>query len=487
MNPGADAHGADGETLRSDAEAILRGGLGAVDPTRLVADALADEPRMAEWSAQLAGSPPLTPAVRHETVARRSRTILVAVGKAALGMTRGAVQILGDMIDRGVVVVPGAGDGHPRPSWLPPAIELRFAGHPAPDLRSASAGTALLEVLRGTSAGDRVLALISGGASALACSPVEGVPLGDLARATEVLLESGLPIREINRVRKTLDRVKGGGLAEAAAPADVLALVISDVVGDDPAVVGSGPFSPEEVSARKVQIGLRRAGVWARLPESVRGHLEAASRKEPVGAVASPAADRSREAPAPLIRMIGTGQTALEGAAARARKLGYTVHVLATDLAGEARLAGRGVARAALAVADGVVDLPLPACLLASGETTVKVTGGGRGGRNQEAALGAARLLDGRVGIVVGAMGTDGVDGPTDAAGGIVDGGTVTRARAAGFDLEEALAANDAYPLLDAVGGLLRTGPTGTNVADLFVAVVGAGVSPGVTGPGTGS
>lgn len=470
-----------------DLRAILRAGLAAVDPARRVAEALAEDPDLVRWAGELA---------RAETApvgaAPRGRTVLVAVGKAALGMTRGAVGVLGSRIDEGIVLVPHAPDATPpgsgrtrrerdpdaspgeprpgprRPPWLPGAIELRAGGHPVPDAAGEDAARRIVALACGLGTGDRMLALVSGGGSALLSLPAEGLTLEDLRATTSALLAAGLPIEEINAVRAHLERLKGGGLARHAAPASVLGLVLSDVPGDPPAVVASGPLSPDPRTFRDVEILLRRRGLWDVLPGPVRAYL-AEGRRGRLPETPAPGEAIFREV---RVRVVAGGRSAVEGAATEARRRGYTTHVLSSELRGEARRAGRGLARVGMAVRDGLGPVGSPACLLAAGETTVRVVGSGRGGRNQEVALAAALVLQGVDGVRVAALGTDGVDGPTDAAGAWVDGQTIARGRAEGLDPDEALEQNDAYPFLEAAGALLRTGPTGTNVADLMVVLV---------------
>jgi len=462
--------------LRRDALRILAAGLAAVDPVRLVADALVDDPTLARWSHEIASSPPATAAAGPGAVTG-GRTLLIAVGKAALGMARGAVHVLGDTVDDGLVLVPREGGGS-RPGWLPPQIRLRTGSHPIPDAETVEAAREVAALARGTGERDRLLVLISGGGSALLTLPRNGVGLEDVRETTRLLLAAGAPIQELNTVRAGLEVLKGGGLARLGRPASVLGLVLSDVVGDDPAVIASGPLTPAPGSPREAETLLRRRGLWHELPPAARTALT-----EPRGtgkeAEATASTDPGTPPPVPVgpdpeVRVVGGGAQAMDGAEARARTLGYRTHRLTRSLQGEARRAGRGLARVGMAVQDGVAPPAPPACLLATGETTVTVTGPGRGGRNQEVALGAALALSGREGILVAALGTDGIDGPTDAAGGFGDGSTRDRAAEAGMDLENALLRNDAYPLLDSLGDLIRTGPTGTNVADLMLVLVGS-------------
>jgi hydroxypyruvate reductase len=439
-----------------DLTAILQAGLRAVDPGRRVAEALADEPEIGAWAGELAGAGP-------------ARTALIAVGKAALGMTRGALGVLGDAVGDGVVLAPADGAASGRPAWLPEAIELLRGGHPLPTDEGVRAAGRIAELAESLGASDRLLVLLSGGASALSSLPADGLGLADLVDTTRRLLAAGVPIEELNAVRKHLERLKGGGLARAAAPARVLGLVLSDVPGDDVAVIASGPLSPDRTSFRDVEVSLRRRGVWDELPAAVRHHLrEGREGRRPDTAAAGDPAFRNVR-----VRVVAGGGDAVAGAALEARRRGYATHVLTRELRGEARRAGHGLARVGLAVRDGLGPVAAPACLLAAGETTVRVTGQGRGGRNQEVALAAAVALEGEGEVRVASLGTDGVDGPTDAAGAWADADTARSGRARGLDPERALADNDSHPFHEAAGTLLRTGPTGTNVADLFVVLVG--------------
>lgn len=449
-------------TLTEDVAPILRAGLEAVDPARRVAAALADETWLAEWVVDVAES--------------RGRTLLVAVGKPSIGMARGALGVLGDAVDEGVILVPEPLPAS-RPAWLPPQVTLLAGGHPLPTAAGVLAAERIAGLVAGARTEDRLLVLLGGGGSALLALPAQGLELSALVAATEVLLRSGLPIAEVNFVRRHLERLKGGGLARLAGDACVRGLVLSDVPGDDPAVVASGPLSPDGSRPRDAEVLLRRRGLWNDMPHSVRRYLE--SHRGTAGSPwaeghAGPGAPPPARVPEGRVRLqlVGGGAHAVEGAAAEARSRGYAVHVLTRRLQGEARAAGRGLARVGLAVRDGVGPVRPPACLLAAGETTVRVVGDGVGGRNQEVALAAACVLDGEDDVLVASLGTDGRDGPTDAAGGWADGETAARGRTHGLDAEAALADNDSYTFLRAAAGLFRTGPTGTNVADLMMVLV---------------
>ncbi len=391
------------------------------------------------------------------------RVRVVAFGKAAAAMAAAAVEALGARIAGGVAIVPAGQEGEV------PAPLLAFGGgHPVPNEEGVAGAAAIEALAREARAEDHLLCLISGGGSALMTLPPEGVGLADLQTTTDRLLRAGATIRELNAVRKHLDRLKGGRLAAAAAPASLTALVLSDVVGDPLDVIASGPASPDPTTFAEALAAVARHGVLDELPVAVREHLEAGARGE------------RAESPGPddpcfrrvRARVIGSNRLAVQAARAEADRRGYETLVLTTVLTGEAREAGAFLAAVAREASESGRPVAAPACLLAAGETTVRVTGGGRGGRNQEVALGAARRLGGGPPIVVLSLGTDGVDGPTDAAGAVGAADTLERAAGAGLDAEAALAENDAYPFFRALGDLVIIGPTGTNVMDLQVVLV---------------
>ena len=421
--------------LRGDARACLLAAVAAVEPERLV-------------RRFLRSSADSLPGVEPVHVA--------AIGKAALAMVRGATAALGERFAGGVVVTPAGSSEPPPPGCLTIA-----GGHPVPDEGSVVGGRAVLGLAERLGSDDFLLCLISGGGSALMTLPPNGVSLADVQQTTSVLLRAGATIGELNAVRKHLDRLKGGRLARAAAPARTLALVLSDVVGDPLDVIASGPVSPDPTTFADAVDVLRRKGAWDEAPRTAREYLE--------GGLLG-AAEESPKADDPCfgrvaVRIVGNNRLAAEAALAEAERRGYAARLLTTELTGEAREVGRGLAERALAARRDAP--PGPTCLVAAGETTVTVTGSGSGGRNQELALGAAAALAGTEGILLASAGTDGIDGPTDAAGAFADGATMGRAAALGLDPEAALRANDAYPFFRALDDLIVTGPTGTNVMDL--------------------
>jgi glycerate 2-kinase len=317
------------------------------------------------------------------------------------------------------------------------------------------------ELARSLGEGDLLLALISGGASALLADPAPPIELADLKKLTGALLRSGANISEINTVRKHVSVLKGGGLAKLAAPAPTLVLLLSDVVGDDPSAIASGLTAPDPTTLDNARRVLERYGIEP--PGSVAEYLKNAPETPKPG---DPVFERV------LNLICGSGRHAAGAAVAKARELGYEPMLLSTSITGDAR----GIASVYAAVIQEVLQsgnpLPPPCAVVSGGEATVTVRGDGVGGPNQEFALALAVELDGIGGWAALAADTDGNDGPTDAAGGLVDGATADAIRSGGIDPEEALANNDAYAALETGGALLVTGPTGTNVNDLRVALV---------------
>jgi hydroxypyruvate reductase len=341
-----------------------------------------------------------------------------------------------------------------------------------PDAAGVDAARRALGEARAGGPDDLLLALVSGGGSALWPAGAGDVTLDDMREVVRLLLRSGAAIDEINTVRKHLSLVGGGRLAEAAHPAELLALVISDVVGDDLSVIASGPTVPDATTFADAERVLRARGPWDAVPARVRRHVEAGV----AGAVAETVKPGAGCFARARTVLAGGNRDALAAARAAAARRGYAVRVVSERLVGEAREVGAALAREALdAARDAARDAAAagrPVCLLWGGETTVTVRGAGRGGRNQELALAAALALDGAPeDVVVLSGGTDGVDGPTDAAGGWATPRTAAAARAAGLDPRAALDANDSHTLLHAAGALVVTGPTHTNVMDVQVAL----------------
>jgi glycerate 2-kinase len=383
------------------------------------------------------------------------RVFVLAAGKAAGAMARAAEELFGERVAGGLIVTK---HGHEASSEK---LEIIFSAHPEPDEKGVEAARRAEELARSLGEGDLLLALISGGASALLADPAPPIELADLKKLTGALLRSGADIGEINAVRKHVSVLKGGGLARLAAPASTLALLLSDVVGDDPSAIASGLTAPDPTSLDDARRVLERYGI--ELPESVAEHLKNAPETPKPG-------DPVFEKVANVV--CGSGRHAAEAAVAKARELGYEPMLLSTTITGDARDIASVYAAVIREVLESDNPLPPPCAVVSGGEATVTVRGDGTGGPNQEFALALAVEFDGIGGWAALAADTDGNDGPTDAAGGLVDGATADAIRSGGTDPEEALANNDAYAALEAGGALLTTGPTGTNVNDLRVALV---------------
>jgi glycerate 2-kinase len=389
------------------------------------------------------------------------RIWVVGGGKAATAMSAALFGMLGDRLSGGLVVTKY---GHLDPRLDTGPVQVVEAGHPIPDEAGVDGSRRMADLLGKVSRRDLVLAVISGGGSALLTLPAEGVTLSDLQRTTELLLGSGATIVELNTIRKHLSRIKGGGLARMAGQAPVASLILSDVVGDPLDVIASGPTVPDPTTFADAWAVQERYSLTRRVPVAVRDHLQAG--------LDGTLPDTPKPGAALFERVqtvvVGSNRLAAEAAVDAARACGLNALLLSTFIEGEAR----EVARVAAALAKELVchdrPVPRPACLVWGGETTVKVHGQGFGGRNQELALAAAVAIEGLPEVVLVALGTDGTDGPTDAAGAVATGETVARAHSLGLDPVAHLADNDAYSFFDALGDLIRTGPTGTNVNDLL-------------------
>jgi hydroxypyruvate reductase len=370
-------------------------------------------------------------------------------------MATAAARRLGPRVRAGLVVAS-------TPASVPDGFELIVGGHPIPTVESERAGRRALELAGSLQADEGLLVLVSGGASALMAVPADGITLEDKRATTDRLLRAGADIHALNTVRKHLSSIKGGWLA-ARAGGSCDALVISDVVGDDPSFIASGPTVADASRFEDALDVLRRFGGEGAYPPAVVARLRNG------GTAAVPETPKPGDPRLAQTRttVIGSRRDAMAGAAAEAAALGYHVSRLDDAVVGEARTTAVAHLRATLARAAG---LGRPTCIVSSGETTVHVTGRGRGGRNQEFALAAADLLaqDGGA-AVVASVGTDGIDGPTDAAGAIADSTTIGRAGAAGLIPGRYLSDNNAYAFFEALGDLIHTGPTGTNVGDLQV------------------
>ena len=426
--------------VQDDLREIFAAGLAAADPADAVRRSLVIE----GGSISVGGR-----AFEAEGVA------VVAAGKAAGAMVRAALEVLGDRVSGGIVVTKNDHDPGPE------VLETVFASHPEPDERGVEAARKIRELAESLGEDDLLLALVSGGASALLADPAPPIELADLKGLTGDLLKSGADIGEINTVRKHVSVLKGGGLVRLASPAPTAALLLSDVVGDEPSSIASGLTTPDPTTLDDARSVLRRYGIGP--PESIARHLE-----------------KAEENPGPddpvfekVVSVVcGGGRHAAEAASEKARELGYAPLLLTTTLTGDALGAASmyaAIVREVLATGNPIAP---PCAVVSGGEATVVVQGDGTGGPNEEFSLALAVELDGIEDWAAFSADTDGNDGSTDAAGGVVSGATAQAIRESGIDPAEALSDNDSYAALEAGAALLVTGPTGTNVNDLRVALI---------------
>ena len=441
------------KTLRKHALAIFRAALEASDPVEAVLRHVHAEGRF------------LVAGKRRYALDRFREIHVIGAGKASAAMARAVERLLGRRIAGGLVNVKY---GHLAPVKR---VELNECGHPLPDAAGVAGATRIARIAEQAGEDDLIVALMSGGGSALLPAPAPPVTLEEKQAATKLLLACGANIHEINAVRKHISMVKGGQLARLAWPATMLCLMLSDVIGDDLDVIASGPTAPDASTFASARAILNGYGLLDRIPVSVRERLEAGV----AGAIAE-----TPKAGDPVFSrvqnlVVGSNALAVNAAARKARELGYRALVLSSMIEGETR----DVARVHAAIAKQMVasgqPLKPPACVISGGETTVTLRGDGLGGRNQEFALAAAIDIAGLGNVLLLSGGTDGSDGPTDAAGALATGATIQRARAIGLDAQAALARNDSYHFFEPLGDLIKTGPTNTNVMDVRLVLAGGG------------
>ena len=392
------------------------------------------------------------------------RVLVIGGGKATAGMALKTEKILDGWITGGSVNIPA----YTRPWPRSKLIRFNPASHPIPSEKGARGVKNMLDLVGQPSRDDLVICLISGGGSALMPLPSTGIPLSDKQKTTNLLLKSGAKIDEINAVRKHLSDFKGGRLAEKLYSATVISLIISDVVGDNLESIGSGPTVPDDTTYSDAYKILQEHGLWRTVPTSVRKRIQKG--KE----------DKLPETPkrnSPIFKrvhnvLVGTNKESCRAAAEVLEKRGYHSLILSTRLQGEAKEVGKILAGICIGIRENQLPIVPPAAIVAGGETTVTVHGKGRGGRNQELVLSAASSIRGIPAIVVSSIGTDGVDGPTNAAGAVADGNTVERGLRIHMDPDSYLRENDSYPFFERLNDLVITGPTGTNVNDIFIAIV---------------
>lgn len=436
---------------------LLQAALQAVDPYSAVRRALRVEGDRLEVGG------------RSYDLSRYRRVIVVGGGKASAPMAAAVEDALGARISNGLVNVKYGHvlrkEGRVKATRV---VEVNEAGHPIPDERGLEGARRMAELLDAAGTDDLVICLISGGGSALMALPAEDVTLGDKQHLTDLLLRCGATINEMNAIRKHLSRSKGGGWARLAQPAEVISLILSDVVGSPLDVIASGPTAPDTSTFADAWWVLQKYQLVDRVAPAIRERL----RRGMEGLV--------EETPGledPLFHkvnnvLIGSNEIAARAALGKAEELGFNAMLLSTYVQGEAREVGRVMVAVAKEVVHSGSPVPRPACVIAGGETTVTICGAGRGGRNQELSLAAAVEADGLEDVVIAGIATDGNDGPTDAAGAIASGTTVARARALGLDAREFLSDNNSYELFGKLGDLIIPGPTNTNVNDLTLVLV---------------
>lgn len=437
--------------MRRDAVSIFRAGLEAADPVNAIQ-------RHVELKQNL-----LKVEKQTYDLSAYDKVWVVGAGKAGAKMAQAVEGIFDRRLEGGIVNVKY---GH---ASALNKVKVNEAGHPLPDEKGVRGTKEIIDLLKQTGERDLVLCLISGGGSALLPCPVEGLTLQEKQQTTKILLECGATIHEINAIRKHLSQVKGGRLAQLAYLSMLVSLILSDVVGDDLDTIGSGPTVADRSTFQDCLAILEKYQIRRRVPGSVASLLERGANGEvkETPKQGDPVFGRVQNV------IVGSNTLAVRAAQQKADALGYHSLVLSTCIEGETR----DVAKVHAAIAKEILrtgnPVPTPACIISGGETTVTIRGGGLGGRNQEFALAAAIALDGLRGVVALSGGTDGTDGPTDAAGAIGDGSTLTRARQKGLDAEACLRENDSYHFFEPLGDLLITGPTFTNVMDLRLMLAG--------------
>ncbi len=436
------------KNLRQLAWQIIQSALKAVDPAKAVKNYFDNAPQIVT---QIKATP--------------GRIFVVGAGKAGTPMAVAVSQLFSDKISAGLVIVK---HDHRGDTALG-KIALKEASHPIPDEVGLMATQEITHLLAQTDHNDTVICLISGGASALLSLPAEGISLADLQATTQALLAAGGTINQVNTIRKHLSAIKGGQLARLAAPAKVYTLILSDVVGDPLEVIGSGPTVPDPTTFADAWAIVEQYQLATKLPEAVVQRLQAGLR----GGLPDTPKPNDTIFRQVSTTIIGSNRFAAQAAIETAQLAGFEALLLSTFIEGEAREVGRVVAGLAKGLLKDEGSTKRPACLVMGGETTVTLQGNGKGGRNQEMALSAAIALTGWNNVLLICLGTDGTDGPTDAAGAFADGTTISRAEGMSMDAVKFLNRNDAYNFFAALDDLIITGPTYTNVNDLIIILAG--------------
>ncbi len=442
--------GYDLSRLRLDAKAIFSHCLSSIDPKRLVKQVIIPNKN----GLVVNGS--------YYDYSKYNRIFVIGAGKAGASMGKAVEDILGDRIDEGMVVVK-YGYGEPCRK-----IKIIEAGHPIPDEAGVGAAQSILEIVRNAGGDDLIICLISGGGSALLTLPAEGISLEDKQNITSLLLKCGADIREMNAVRKHLSQIKGGLLAKAAYPAEMLVFILSDVIGDPLDVIASGPTVPDNSTFDNCLDVLNKYKLKGDIPKNVLALFKMGA--EGIIPETPKADDSAFEKVRNMI--IGNNEIAVKSAQGKAEELGYNVYTLPKPIQGDTQAAAKTHCDMAKSVLNNSKPISPPSCIISGGETTVIVKGNGLGGRNMEFALVSAIEIAGFDNIVVLSGGTDGTDGPTDAAGAIADNKTIERAEQSGIKAEDYLDNNDSYSFFKMLDDLIITGPTKTNVMDIHILMI---------------
>jgi hydroxypyruvate reductase len=442
-DPSTTAYGKTEYDLRVDAEAILQAAVAAVDPQTLVEQAMQGHKR---------------------SVPTEGRVWVAGFGKAVVPMAQGLYRSLGDRIEGGILIAPVGTQ-----AYIAPQFEIFRGGCPLPDQGGVAGANAIRQMAREANEDDLLICLVSAGGSALLTLPPDDMPIEDVQVVTDLLHRAGAEISEVNCVRRHLDQLKGGRLAREAAPARVLALTLSHVVEDSPDVVASGPVSPDPTRFSDAVAVLKRYGLWKQVPLAARGWLDRGmcGEIEETPDKSDPMFLRTTQV------VVGSPETAAQAACVEAARLGYQAQVLTTKLAGDPGEAGVFLAETARVLRAAQTPDPRPTCVVTAGATRSRRQGDGRDDRNQQLALGAALEIDRLDGVLVASMSTDGIDGATDVAGATATGSTVRRAAECGVDWTDTRARGDASTVFGALDDQIVSGPTGTDVADIQIVLLG--------------
>ena len=390
--------------------------------------------------------------------------LVIGAGKASVPMAKSICELVGNRLTSGLLITK---DGYRSSlnSQLENKVQIIEGSHPIPEQRNIVATSKLTSLVTGLSSKDLVIFLLSGGASSLLMSPSSGISLQDIQRTTSLLLNCGASIAEINTIRKHLDAIKGGGLAKLLAPATVTSLILSDVLGNQIDMIGSGPTAGDPTTFSDAWIILKKYQLVDQVPRAVRVYI-AEGLEGNIPETLKPGD--------PLLKkvtnlIVASNKDALSSAESAARMAGFSTRILTSSLQGEASEEGDHLCKEATRLIAGPSSVSRPACMLAGGETTVSIKGNGRGGRNQELVLGAVKCLSGKDNLLLISLASDGGDGPTDAAGAVATGETYSRGLSMGFYPQDYLSRNDSYHYFEPLGDLIKTGPTFTNVNDLVL------------------